>query len=400
MKLLHTSDWHLGRRLHELDLIEHQRAVLHEIVEVARRESVDAVLIAGDVYDRPTPPLAAVALLDEVLTELASFTQVVITSGNHDQAVRLGFGSRLYADRIHFRTGIDRIAEPVELGDEHGPVLVYGIPYLDPDLARAAFGPDLLARTHEAVVGAATAVVEQDAAARGNPRTVVLAHAFVTGRRASEGSDSELDLSVGGVQDVPAALFAQFSYTALGHLHRPQEPLVEGGAVVRYSGSPLRYSFSEAGHAKSVTLVELDADGVKSAAPVPLPQPRPMVELRGTLAELLDEQQHGEHVQSWVKAVVTDPVRPDGMQAALVERFPHVLVRIHEPDGPGQARLGRGRDVLLEGVDLVARFLLDVRGEEPEPCEVDLVRREFEALLRMQGGQEAAPAPAQGQGER
>jgi exonuclease SbcD len=386
VKLLHTSDWHLGRRLHELDLLEHQRAVLQRVVAVAREEAVDAVLIAGDVYDRPTPPLAAVALLDEVLTELASFTRVVVSSGNHDQAVRLGFGSRLYGDRIHFRTSIERIAEPVELCDEAGPVLIYGIPYLDPDLARGGFGPDLLPRSHEAVLGAATAAIRADAAERGAVRTVVLAHAFVTGRRPSSSTDSELDLSVGGVQDAPAALFAGFTYTALGHLHRPQEPGSDGPGIVRYSGSPLRYSFSEAGQTKSVTLVELDAEGVKSVAPVELPQPRPMVELRGTLSELLHDRVHDEHVRSWVKATVIDPVRPEGMHRALAARFPHVLVRIHEPAGAVPVGTGRHPAAPTGTYDLVARFLQEATGEPPQGAELALLRDAIEALARPEDG--------------
>jgi len=218
MRLLHTSDWHLGRSLHGVDLLEHQAAFLEHLVELTRSEGVDAVLVAGDVYDRAVPPVEAVTLLSETLARLSARAVVVVTSGNHDSAIRLGFGAGLMRAGVHLRTRVADVASPVTLrsrageGDGDAPVLAYGLPYLDPDVVRRALAPDPaepLARSHEAVTRAAMDRVRADLAARTAaaaaagtqaPRAVVLAHAFVLGGAASE---SERDIRVGGVDQVP-----------------------------------------------------------------------------------------------------------------------------------------------------------------------------------------------------
>ena len=216
----------------------------------------------------------------------------VVTSGNHDSAIRLGFGSRLFSDRLHLRTSCDRIADPVVLCDEYGPVHVYGIPYLEPDLTRHKLAAQPVERSHAGVLAAAMDLVlgdlERHAVSGARPRSIVMAHAFITGSADDTGerSDSERDIRVGNVDCAPASLFAGIDYTALGHLHGPQQPRAAGPGIVRYSGSPLRYSFSEARHAKSVTLVDIGPDGVKSVSTVDVPQPRAMAELTGTLEEL------------------------------------------------------------------------------------------------------------------
>ena len=224
MRLLHTSDWHLGRTLHGVDLLDHQAAYLEHLVDVVRAEQVDAVVVAGDVYDRAIPPVEAVTLLSETLARLAEHTTVVVTSGNHDSATRLGFGSALMRDRVRLRTRVAGLAEPVVLPDDDGDVLVYGIPYLDPDFARVelADGPEPLARSHEAVASAAMRRIRADlarASGSARPRSVVAAHAFVIGGAPTE---SERDIRVGGVDQVPAGVFAGADYVALGHLHGPQ----------------------------------------------------------------------------------------------------------------------------------------------------------------------------------
>src|SRR4051812_29576495 len=186
MRLLHTSDWHLGRTLHGVDLIDHQAAYLAHLVDVVRSESVDAVVVAGDVYDRAIPPVEAVTLLSETLAQLAEHATVIVTSGNHDSATRLGFGAGLMKDNVRLRTRVAGLASPVVLSDE---VLVYGIPYLDPDFAwvELAAAPDtLLARSHEAVTKAAMERIRSDVAARGPARVVVAAHAFVMGGEPTE----------------------------------------------------------------------------------------------------------------------------------------------------------------------------------------------------------------------
>ena len=279
MRLLHTSDWHLGRSLHKADLREAQERFLDHLVETARAERVDAVLIAGDVYDRAVPPVDAVALCEQALVRLRDTgARVIVISGNHDSARRLGFSSALIdASGVHLRTRPATLAEPVMLRDDHGPVAVYGVPYLEPAVGLPGFdGP----RAHPAVLGEAAARIRADAAARGVRRTVVIAHAWVAGGGAS---DSERDISVGGVGYVPASLFDGFSYVALGHLHG-QQTIAEH---MRYSGSPLPYSFSEAHHKKGSWLVEVGVDGKTRAERVPAPVYRKLTVLRGRIEDLL-----------------------------------------------------------------------------------------------------------------
>ena len=228
MRILHTSDWHLGRSFHREGMLGHQAAYVDHLLEVVEAERVDLVVVAGDVYDRALPHVDAVRLADETLARLAaSRAQVVITSGNHDSAQRLGFSSRLIdAAGVFIRTDAATVGTPVLLDDEHGPVAIYGIPYLDPDAVREPWG--LRTRSHEAALTEAMRRVRADLAAR-NARSVVLAHAFVAG---AQPSDSERDISVGGVSLVPTTVFDGIDYAALGHLHG-RHTLTES---VRYSG--------------------------------------------------------------------------------------------------------------------------------------------------------------------
>jgi exonuclease SbcD len=319
MRLLHTSDWHLGRALHGAPMLEHQREFLTWLVETATQQQVDAVLVAGDVYDRAVPPTDAVAVLDEALAAFAAaHVPVVLISGNHDSAVRLGFGSTLARHAgIHLRTDLSALTDPVVIDD----VGIYGIPYLLPDAVLTDLGAE---RSHTSVLEAATSRLRADAAARGLDKVVVLAHAFVTGCSAS---DSERDIRVGGIGDVPASVFAGITYAALGHLHGAQQVAPNA----RYAGSPLPYSFSERNHRKSVALVEIDAAGAVAVELIPAPVPRPMAEIRGRLDELL-RSTDGPPDDAWVRAVLTDPQRPAGPMERLRERWPHTLVLDFAPD--------------------------------------------------------------------
>src|SRR6185295_2185912 len=262
-------------------MLEHQAAYVDHLLEVVASEAVDLVVVAGDVYDRALPHVDAVRLADEALARLAaSRARVVLTSGNHDSAQRLGFGARLFdAAGVHVRTDASTVGSPVLLEDAHGPVAVHGIPYLDPLALQEPW--QLAGRSHEAALAEAMRRVRADLAAR-PMRSVVLAHAFVAG---GNPSDSERDISVGGVSVVSSALFEDISYTALGHLH--------GRAVLgerlRYSGSPLAYSFSESGHTKGSWLVDLGRDGVTGTTFVEAPVPRPLSVLSGELETLLTD---------------------------------------------------------------------------------------------------------------
>ncbi|MFB6815725.1 exonuclease SbcCD subunit D [Streptomyces sp. NPDC056347] len=366
MRILHTSDWHLGRSFHRVPLLDAQAAYLDHLVATVREREVDAVVVAGDVYDRAVPSLAAVELFDDALHRLAAESvPTVMISGNHDSARRLGVGAGLIGRAgIHLRTDPADCATPVVLRDAHGEVAFYGLPYLEPALVKDVLKADRAG--HEAVLAAAMERVRADLAARPDgTRSVVLAHAFVAG---GEPSDSERDITVGGVAAVPAGVFDGVDYVALGHLHGSQT-LTER---VRYSGSPLAYSFSEAAHRKTMWLIELDAMGAVTAERVGCPVPRPLARLRGHLDRLLDDPALERHRESWVEATLTDPVRPDEPMARLAERFPHTLSLVFEPDRAPEdphasyAQRLRGRDDQQIAEDFVAHVRGGAAADEQE----------------------------------
>lgn len=276
MKLFHLSDLHLGKRLNEFSLLEDQAHILRQILALLDRERPDGVLIAGDVYDRSVPPAEAVTLLDSFLVELARReVPVLMISGNHDSPERLSFAARLMErSRIHIAPVYDGTVTPVTLEDECGPVDIFLLPFLKPFHVRRCF-PEEDIESYTDALACAVRHMELDPARR----SVLVTHQFVTG---AERCGSE-ELSVGGSDNVDAAVFAPFDYVALGHLHGPQNV---GSSRVRYCGTPLKYSFSEAAHQKSVTVAELGAKGSLSVRTLPLTPLRDMAELRGTYMEV------------------------------------------------------------------------------------------------------------------
>jgi exonuclease SbcD len=394
MRLLHTSDWHLGRTLHGVSLHEAQTAVLERVCELVESPPdgipVDAVVVAGDVYDRGVPPVESVQLFEWTLSRLSAVTTVVVTSGNHDSAIRLGYGSGLFRERIRMITDLGQLDLPVLLDGSDGvPVAIYGIPYLDPDHARVALAGsgEQLARSHQAVLGAACDRVRADLAERAGVRSVVVAHAFVAG---AEPSDSERSIMVGGVDRVAGTVFAGIDYVALGHLHGPQSPESAAGSVVRYSGSPLRYSFSEQDQGKCVLLVDLPTEGPVEVSPVEIAQPRPMATLRGSLDGLLSDREHTTHEGSWLRVTVTDRVRPDSLMDRLKSRFPHVLQVFHEPDGAIERGV-RGTTALSERDprELGSDFIAYVTKAEASPGEIACFVDGYEAAIKAQALAEA-----------
>ena len=366
MRILHTSDWHLGRSFHGEDLLAAQGAFVDHLIETVQAEQVDLVVVSGDVYDRALPPVDAVELADNAFTRLAaSRARVVITSGNHDSARRLGFSSRLVdAAGVHLRTDAGRVHEPVLLEDEHGPVAVYGIPYLEPDVLRHAW--DLPKRSHQVAVAEAMRRIRADLAGRPTgTRSVVMAHAFVAGGLSSE---SERDIAVGGISVVPLDLFDGIDYTALGHLHG-RATLSES---VRYSGSPIAYSFSEAGHVKGSWLVDLDADGLAAARFLEAPVARALACLEGTIDDLLSQSRFEVHQDCWVQATLTDRHRPDRAMERLRTRFPHTLALRFAPfggvDAPARPPT-TGKSAHAIALDFVAH----VRGAPASVAESELL---------------------------
>lgn len=276
MKLIHLSDIHLGKRVNEFSMLEDQAYILKKILAVVDEEKPDGVLIAGDVYDKSVPSTEAVQLFDDFLVRLAERKlPVFIISGNHDSPERLSFANRLIdAAGIHLAPVYNGVVEPITLSDEYGPVNVYMLPFIKPAHVRGFF-PDTEITGYSDAVAAAIGRMNIDK----TQRNVLITHQFVTG---AQRSDSE-ELSVGGTDNIGAEVFCDFDYVALGHIHGPQN--MDSGRI-RYCGSPLKYSFSEAAQQKSVTVAELKEKGTLEIHTVPLIPRRDMVELKGSYRQL------------------------------------------------------------------------------------------------------------------
>jgi exonuclease SbcD len=379
VRILHTSDWHLGRTLHGEDLHAHHAAFLDHLVGVVRERGVDVVIVAGDVYDRAVPGVPTVRLLSEALGRLSAPATVVVTPGNHDSAARLGFASALLRDGLHILASAETLDEPVLVDDADGPVAFYGVPYLDPDAVRATLaapGAAPLPRSHEAVLGAAMDRVRADAARRDGARVVVIAHAFVTGAQPSE---SERDIRVGGFDQVPASVFTGADYVALGHLHGAQEVRSERPRI-RYSGSPLAFSFGERMQRKSSALVELAADGSTTVELIDAPVPRRLDEVTGPLAEIVDGR-HAHLADAWLRVHVTDPVHPPHLVTRVREALPHALVVLHEPEGRVEGVRSRVIDATTDPLEVAADFVEYATGAAPTEPELLVIRRAYEQAL-------------------
>lgn len=360
-RFIHTADLHLGRMLYGERLLEDQVLVLNQLVAEIKRHSPDALLIAGDVFDRSVPPAEAVDALDDflyaVVAELG--VPVVMIPGNHDSADRLGFGARLLGKGLHIISTLDRCTTPLRINDEHGPIEVYGLPFLEP-VRVAHHLKNLDIRSHQ---DATEAMVQAIKSAQPAARSVLVAHAFVTG---AEESDSERPLSLGGLDTVDAAVFTGFSAVALGHLHRPQSV---GKASVQYAGSPMRYSTSEVGYTKSFSMIEIDGEGQTTVSRLRIDAARDLVVLEGTLDDLI-KGEHPARRDDFVVAKLTDkgPVH-NGMNR-LRERWPNALhiERIHPETGTETPLAGADHRQLTIS-ELFDTFFEAVAGEPMSPEE-------------------------------
>lgn len=298
MRFIHLSDLHLGKRVNDFSMLEDQQYILTEILQIIDRERPQAVVIAGDVYDKSVPSAEAVALLDDFLVRLAGRgLQVLVISGNHDSPERMAFGGRLMAQSgVHLAPVYGGEVAPVTLADEYGPVKFYLLPFVKPVHVRRFFPQREIASYTDAMAAAIGGM-----AVDGTARNVLVTHQFVTG---AERCQSE-EISVGGTDSVDVSVFDPFDYVALGHLHGPQHV---GRETVRYCGTPLKYSFSEAKHQKSVTIVELGEKGRVDVRAVPLTPLRDMVELRGSYSEVtLRSFYEGTHWrEDYVRIILTD----------------------------------------------------------------------------------------------
>ena len=389
MKILHTSDWHIGRTFHTHSTLQHLAVVLDALVAVVRERGVDVVAVAGDVFDSAMPSKESYALLTGTLRRIKEAgASVVMTSGNHDSATRLGFQSEWAAlAGIHVVTGPEQYLEPVTITDEHGPVHFYGIPYLEPVLIRHLH-PEVPLKTHEQVLNFAMTRIRADSALRNHgqssSRSVVLSHCFAAGvAPASEASDVERDLTAGGLDVVPLGVFDGPDYVALGHIHG-RATLTER---VRYSGAPLHYSFSEVGKPRGAWLVELGAAGLGAGEDrnaenpavewVDLPVPRRLTVLTGELATLIADETLAGNEGDWVKAILTDQLRPLDAMRVLQSRFAHCVALEHRPtitlEADGSTYAERIRSATSDA-EIVAGFLSFVRnGVGPTEFESALI---------------------------
>ncbi len=371
MRILHTSDWHIGRSFHGHATLDALRGVLGALVAQVRERDVDVVIVAGDVFDSAAPAAACYGLLTDTLRGLSdSGATVIVTSGNHDSAARLGFQSALLRDGIHVVTDPLSIGTPITVADDDGAVHFYGIPFLEPALVRHLW-PEAELRSQRSAIEHAMGLVRDDAAARGD-RSVAIAHCFAAGVDATPGVEREI--RQGSLDVVPLAAFDGPDYVALGHIHGRQQ-LSER---VRYAGAPLHYSFSEGDKPRGSWLVELDAAGFASAEWLDLPVPRRLVTLRGTLDELLADARFADAEGAWVCAQYTDATpQPDPMRR-LQARFPHCATVVHTPEGVrGDDGLSYSRRVrqARSDAELVDAFLAHVReGEGASPREAEVVR--------------------------
>ncbi len=377
MRLLHTADWHLGRVFHGRSLLEDQAAVLDALVRMVGDERPDAVLVAGDIYDRSVPPADAVRLLDDTLTRIVVGlrTPVFLIAGNHDGPDRLSFGARLMAG-----AGLRVEAVPVVapgasvLADAHGEVEIFALPYAEPPMMRNVLGADAQVPDHAAVLAAQMAAVRR--ARDPSRRLVVMAHAFVAGGLDSE---SERPLVVGAAASVPATVFDDAHYVALGHLHRPQRVARD---AIRYAGSLMKYSFSEASHAKGVALVELDGAGRVRVETLPLAPPRDLRIVEGRLAEVLARAPDDPGKDDYLLVRLTD-------QGALLDAMPRLravypnALAIERPAlAAGGGARAAPRHARVELIDLFGSFVADVAGEPLDAPSRRYVAERIEAIAR------------------
>lgn len=369
MKIMHTGDWHIGKIVNQRHMTIDQEYILEELVKMLALEKPDVLVVAGDIYDRGIPPVEAVELLDKVLSEilLKLSIPVIMIAGNHDSPDRLGFGSQLLRERGLYISGpFSKDIQKVVLSDEYGPVNFYLIPYAPPAVVREVLGCSTVC-DHDTAM---KAIIERIREVwNGQERNVIVTHGFVRGAEELELSESEKPLSVtlavGGTEFVDVKRFDGFTYTALGHLHGPQQA---GSVRVRYAGSLLKYSFSETKQEKSVTLVQIGKDGelsIECKALLPL---RNMRRIKGTLKGLLDPEVYGStNVEDYLHVTLTDEGELIEPMGKLRTVYPNVLSLDMEIK---ERRVGESKTSAGEGykhkskLDLFSDFYRDMTGQE------------------------------------
>jgi exonuclease SbcD len=368
MRFIHTADWHLGRLFCGVHLTADQAHVLDQLVRLVDDTRPDALLVSGDIYDRAVPPPDAVELLDDTLCRLVLDCRVpvLMIAGNHDSPQRIGFGSRLLADRdLHVFGTISPEPGCVHLEDDAGPVRVYAVPYAEPSVVRGCLGSSDDVRDHDSAMAALCRSI-RESTARDGERTILVAHAFVSGGSESE---SERPLAVGGAFAVDPAVFDGFNFVALGHLHRPQ---VTAARAASYAGSLLKYSFSEADHHKSVSLVEMGSDGKCTIERVPLAPRRDVRCVEGLLKDILRGPRDDENPDDYLMVRLLDRGAILDAMGKLREVYPNVL-HIERPELTASGRSGSGPadHRRLSDAEMFQSFFRDTTGDELSDDELD-----------------------------
>jgi exonuclease SbcD len=370
MRILHTSDWHIGRTFHGHSTLASLRGVLETLVAQVRDNDVDVVIVAGDVFDSATPAAECYTLLTDILRALAETgARVVVTSGNHDSAARLGFQAGLLREGIHVVTDPLAVGVPITMTDADGPVHIYGIPYLEPARVRHLWeGVEL--RTQAQTLAHAMGLVRADLARRGG-RSVAIAHCFAAGIEPTPGVEREI--RQGDLDVVPLAVFDGPDYVALGHIHGRQRV----SERVRYAGAPLHYSFGEKDRLRGSWIVDLDADGLGDISWLDLPVPRRLEVLRAPLDELLAHERYAGAEDAWVSVEYVDTLPQRDVMRRLQHRFPFCASVVHSParTRPDDARtyVDRVRAARSDR-ELIDAFLTHVReGEGTTAREAELI---------------------------
>lgn len=310
MKFMHLSDLHIGKRVNEFSMLEDQKYILAQILSLVEEEQADGVFLAGDLYDKPVPPAEAVQVLDSFLTRLARLNvPVFAVSGNHDSAERVAFGSRLLSSRgVYLSPVYDGAVEKISMTDAYGEVVIHLLPFIKPAVVRHVFEEEEI-NSYQDAVYAAVSHMEINPEAR----NVLVAHQFVTGAARCESEE----ILVGGLDNVDSSVFEPFDYVALGHIHSPQHV---GRETIRYCGTPLKYSFSEAEQEKSVTVVELKEKGQVEIRKLPLKPLRDMRRIRGSYLEVTARSFYQDsNTEDYVQVTLTDEEDvPDGLQKLRV----------------------------------------------------------------------------------
>ncbi|REJ09668.1 exonuclease SbcCD subunit D [Halobacillus trueperi] len=383
MKILHTADWHLGKIVNYVHMTEDQRYILQQFVEIVEREKPDVIIIAGDLYDRSIPPKQAVELLNETLTTLINDFQVPVLaiSGNHDSPDRLNFGSQMFRKQgLFLDTMLQKEREPVTLYDQDGPVHFHLIPYVEPAEVAYVFEDEAI-KTHQQ----AAEVLIRDIEQRFNmdDRHVWIGHSFLAGGMESE-SEERLSM-IGGSPYVDARLFNAFSYVALGHLHQPQRVTED---YIRYSGSILKYSFSEVNHAKSVTLIDMDREGSCELEKIPLTPLRDFEVIEGYFEDLLIGEATGNpenylHVRLLDDGQLVDPM------GKLRKVYPNIL-HLERRRSKTNLQMEELQEVKkrqkLSHADLFASFYEDIKGESIPLERKELIEQAIDKLRKEERG--------------